>query len=104
MFLLVNQYDSDVLVTTDASGQLESFNLKKAGTMLKSKVVKGKKTFAISAVDADTKEVVFLNGELVIYLEPTIKEEISLHLLSVTGKGWFTYSCIKCRERVIFTV
>ncbi|XP_028411928.1 lysyl oxidase homolog 2-like [Dendronephthya gigantea] len=85
VFLMVNEYNSDVLVTTDVSGQLNNFNLKKGGTMLKSEVVKGKNTFSLSAVNAETEEAVHINGQPVVNLEPTSKEEMSLHLLTVTA-------------------
>ena len=86
MFVLVNNYHGDVLVTTNVSGQLEIDHLKPTKTMVKSKQWKTKKWLSVSAVDATTNRTVDINEHSVIHLEPTIKKLISLNVLYIQGK------------------
>jgi hypothetical protein len=86
VFLLVNNYHGDVLVTTNVSGQLETDHLKPTKKVVKSKQWKTKKRLSVSVVDATTNRTVVINGHLIIHLEPTIKDLISLNVLYIQGK------------------
>ena len=85
VFLLINHYHSDILVTTDKAGQQEQFGLKTGKTVVKS--IKGKTTklLAVSAVDAGSDQKLLINGQSVVYLKPTIKEKILLNVLHIRG-------------------
>ncbi|CAB3992609.1 uncharacterized protein LOC113676378 [Paramuricea clavata] len=83
MFVLVNNYQGDVLVTTNVSGELEIDHLKLTKKVVKSKQWKTKKWLSVSAVDATTNRTVDINGHSVIHLEPTIKNLISLNVLYI---------------------
>lgn len=85
VFLLVNKYHHDVQVTTDVSGQQESFQIEPKKTVVKSKKQKTTNLLAISAVDAGTNQSVHVNSQFVVYLKPVIKEEISLKVLLIQG-------------------
>ena len=86
VFLLVNNYHGDVLVTTNVSGQLEFEHLKPTKKVVKSKQWKTKKWLSVSAVDATTNRTVDINEHSIIHLEPTIKDLISLNVLYIQGK------------------
>ena len=52
IFLLVNDHRSDVLVTTNLSGQLKVDNIKPTKTVVTSKIWKTKTSVTVSATDA----------------------------------------------------
>ncbi|XP_028399294.1 Schwann cell myelin protein-like isoform X1 [Dendronephthya gigantea] len=91
VFLLVNNYQDDVLFTTNVSGQLEKFRLKPTQTVVRVKRWKTKKTLVVRAVVAGTNQKVFINGQSVINLYPTIKEIISLNVLKAFCRDDKTY-------------
>ena len=85
VFLLINHYHSDALVTTDKTGQQKQFVLKAGKTVVKS--IKGKTTklLAVSALDAGTNQKIHINGQSVVYLKPTVLENILLNVLHIRG-------------------
>ena len=85
VFLLVNKYRGEVLITTNVSGRLKSFHLKPTKTVVKIRRWKTRKSLAVSAVDAGTNQIVHINGQSVVYLNPTMIELISLNVLRIQG-------------------
>ena len=87
ILLFVNNHNDDVLVTTNVSGLLKINYLKPAKTVVVSKKWKTKTSVTVSAIDAATNQTVNINGESLVYLEPTIKESVSLKVLHIKGKN-----------------
>ena len=87
ILLLVNNHNGNVLVTTNVSGLLEINHLKPRKTVVVSKKWKTKTLVTVSAIDAATNLTVNINGESLVYLEPTIKESVSLKVLYIKGKN-----------------
>ena len=87
IFLLVNNHNDDVFVTTNVPGLLEINHLKPGKTVVVGKKWKTKTSVTVSAIDAATNQTVNINGESLVYLEPTIEESISLNVLHVKGKN-----------------
>ncbi|XP_028411926.1 deleted in malignant brain tumors 1 protein-like isoform X2 [Dendronephthya gigantea] len=83
VFLLLNNNEYDVIITTNFQGQLENFHLKQKERMVKTKRSNRKESLAVSAVDADRRQKVNINGQSVVYLESTIEALLSLNVLII---------------------
>ena len=82
----MNDHRSDVVVTTNVSGQLEIDNLKPTETIMKNKKWITKTSFTVSAVEASTNGAVEINGKSIVHLEATTKELMSEKVLYIEGK------------------
>ncbi|XP_028412377.1 uncharacterized protein LOC114535195 [Dendronephthya gigantea] len=86
VFILVNNYHGDVLVTANVSGKFAKFNLKPTNRVVKSKKWKTERSLILSAVDASTNQTVDINGQSIICLQSTSKERVSLRVLTIQAK------------------
>ena len=73
MFFVVsvvkNRYSSDINVRINISGKLEDHTVRAGATLTIIKKWKTKKNLSITAVDAATKQPLYINGQSVIHLQ-----------------------------------
>ena len=85
VFILENDYDNNVKVSTNIAGHLEIDYLKPKAILSKSKNLKTKTSLIVTAVDASTSQALNVNGQSVIHLEPTTSEFMTLQVVIIRG-------------------
>ena len=86
-FVRVNDHHSDVIVTTDISGQIEFDNFKPTETVLKTKKWVTKKFVTVSTIEVSGNLTIDINGHSVLHLKPTTKELMPMTFLRIKVKN-----------------
>ena len=70
VFLLVNNYRGDVVVTTGLPGTSGVITVKSGGTVVVSEQPNNDNTFSVTAVDAATSELILINEQSSVSIKP----------------------------------